>query len=153
MASYHVSLFTALRTVIGNTWTDVKANGIWHTTEFVQQDFEDWARNSRLPIALYEWELMPAEWGAGNHSEQGEVLIHRVQGDSESLETLVERLETMRTALFPDNGSNPLTNGQIMDYPRITYSMNDPLNRFFRNQMRPYMAGTVVCSVIMGDAQ
>lgn len=147
MPSYLVSMFTAVRAAIATAWPDVVAGGIWHAVEIQRIPWERLAAD-RLPCAVMDFDLRPAaDWGAANAAEDGPVYIYYVAPDSTSLETLVGKLETLRTQLYTTDPSAT----QVAEYPRISFGADLPINSYFIRTAKPFLAGAVVARLVAGE--
>lgn len=146
MPEYLEDLRAALVTVINATWDDLTA--INHPQEMARIPWEQCA----FPLCVLDLDPVPSpEWGIGNRADLVTVTINRVIRDSESRGALLENLEALRTALWPDNGTEPLAAGQVLDYPAVTDTMNLPVNQYFLAAGRPYYAGAVVAKILIGE--
>jgi hypothetical protein len=151
MTPYLDELRSALVSRVLFVWPEVKANGIYRSRELARID---WTQKSAsdLPLCVLDFDPVPAtEWGLTPRADTVTVSIYRVVGDSESSATLLEKLEQLRLALWPDDGSNPLAYGQVLEYPAVSDSMDLPVNRYFLMTAKPCYAGAVVARVLMGE--
>jgi len=93
------------------------------------------------------------DYGVANRAEVVTTTIYRIVGpaDVDDVTGLIEDLEAFRSALWPDDRSNPLTAGQVEEYPTISDSMNLPVNAYFLNTAKPFYAGAVIVRIIIGE--
>lgn len=146
MPTYYAPLLAALREAIGAAWPEVVANGIFRPQEFALLSLQD--RVGALPVAVVDVELRPTgQGGAANSAEVGEIYIYRIEElDPAGFEELEASLQLLQTRLW----TVALDAGQVMALPRLSTSMNLPLNQYFFANKRPYWAGAVVPQVLIG---
>lgn len=149
MPTYYVNLWTAIRAKIASVWTDVPANGIYHTLELNRVPWDQKA-DDNLPLAAFETMLRPSgEWGSANAVEEGSITIWRIVHDSVLADTLIASLEALRTEFYDNNP----TVGQIIAYPRIEFHTMLSLNQYFLGTLKPFFCGCVVLPIVVGETQ
>lgn len=151
MPAYLNTLRDEILTLTGNTWTDAKPNGVYRGRELALIDFDGKAQAGELPLAIIDMDAAPSgDWGLGNRVDACRVEIYYVCTDATSPDALITKLEALRTALWPDNGSEALSTGQVMEYPLISDSISLEVNRYLLNRQLPYFAGAVIVQVLVG---
>lgn len=155
MPQYHTDFWEALVAVIGETWADVKPNGIYRSRELARIDWEKQARQRGFPLCVVDMAPdVSGQYGARNRVEVVDTAIYRIVGpdDAEDAIALTESLEALRTVLWPDDRSvNPLDFGQVERYPKISDSMELPVNRLFLRAAIPCYSGAVLTRIIIGQ--
>lgn len=144
-ASYYVGLITAVRSVVGTAWADTLTGGIYNANETATIPFEDLAGS--LPLAIMDFDSREGEWAADAPTEEVEVTVYRVVADSENVEALIAKLETLRDSIY-DTGFSV---GEVVGYPRVSWSINLPLNQYFLSTQKPFYAGAVMVRVLMEE--
>ena len=152
MADIYTPLHDALRTAIAAAWPEVVANGVYLDVQLAHVPFEAKAA-AGLPLAYIEYNLTEdARWGLANRSESGPVSVYYVCKDSTLVESgvLGTKLEALRAQLRSgDLGAN----AQVLTNPTCSVSANLPPNRYFAMAQRPYWAGAVTFTVLIGEAE
>lgn len=152
MPSYLNSLRDEILALTGSTWTEARANGVYRSRELAFLDFDEKARAGELPLALVDLAPAPSgEWGLANRVDAVQVTVYYVCTDATSPDQLIEKLETLRTALWPDDSSGALTAGQVIEYPAVSDSISLEVNRYLLNRQLPYFCGAVVAQVVAGE--
>lgn len=149
-----VPLVTALRSLVGTAWPEVKPNGILRGREFVTIPWPQRAEAGQVPAAVIDIDPQPdrGRFGITNRTDLVAVRIYRVVGDSEDADELLDKLQVLRLTLYPNDESNALgMAGQVLGYPLVSDSMELPPNRYFLATQQPFYAGMVACEVIRGD--
>lgn len=148
MPSYYADLFAAVREAVVAVWPETAASGVYQGVEIGQIPFERKAEDDELPFAIVDFDLVESgEWGIQNAVDDGLVTIYRVASRDDDLDSLVEELEALRTRLY----SVALAEGQVRDYPSLSFGAGLPLNQFFLVTQRPFWAGAVRARVIVGE--
>jgi len=143
----HTDLQAALRDAIKTVWPEVTDGGIWAGYDFARNVFERLAQAGDLPVAVFDLELRSSEdWGAGNDVEEGPVYIYYICDTSISGDDFIAKLEAMRAHIW-DNG---LSEGQVNQFPSISYSMFLSMNDYFISKQRQFRAGAVILQLIAG---
>lgn len=145
MPEYLEDLRTGIITVINATWPDLTA--IDHPQELARIPWE----RATFPRCVLDLNPVPYHQGARTAREDlVTTTISRVMKDNETRAELLEHLESLRLAFWPDNRSHPVTDAQVMEYPQVTDSMALPVNSFFLNSGRPYYCGAVIVKIRAG---
>lgn len=153
MPQYQNDVRSALVAVVNSVWTDVRVNGIYRAQELARIPWETKASANQLPICVIDLEPTPTlDYGMANRSDTITATIYRIVKDSEDHPSLMLKLEALRTALWPDSNFNPLNEGQVMEYPTLSDSMNLAVNDYFLKTAKPYWAGAVIVQVQAGEA-
>lgn len=148
MASWYADLATAVRTAVASAWPECVGNGLYHELELASTNFFRKAEDADLPLVAFGMSLQPsAEWGADQGAEDGELRIYYITTDATSMDTLLGKLETMRTYLW----ENALTCGQVVAFPAIDFSLELVTNAFFLNNQRPNISGCVRARLVIGE--
>lgn len=151
MPAYLNGLRDEILGLVGSVWTDAEPNGIYRSRELALLDFDAKAQAGELPLALVDLAPTPSgDWGLANRVDAVQVTIYYVCTDATSPDALIEKLEALRTALWPDNSSEALTMGQVMEYPAISDSISLEVNRYLLARQLPYYCGAVVAPVVVG---
>lgn len=141
-----------LITLAGTVWPAVKPNGVYRTRDILKKDFAKKINAAQLPLLVLD--LDPRPWEEGPLTVRADLVttsIYLVVGDDVTGDELVQELEAMRSALYPDDRSEPLETGQVMQYPRISDSIELPVNSFFLRQGWTCYAGVVMTSILTGE--
>lgn len=150
MPQYQNTLFTQLVTLVNSTWGDVAAGGVYRARELLRRSLDQKA----LALPCVAIDLDPLPWEGRPVNTRGDlnrVWIYRLTDDGETPETLIEKLEAMRTALYPDNPSTrPLASAQVMEWPRISDSPRLPLNDQLVTSAKPFYLGAVIADILIG---
>lgn len=153
MADIYTPFHDALRSAITTAWTDVAANGVYLDVQLAHFPFERKAEAGQLPLAYIEYTLAEdTRWGLANRSESGPVSVYYVCKDSTLVESgvLGTKLEALRAQIRSgDLGAN----AQVLTNPTCSVSANLAPNRYFANSQRPYWAGEVRFTVLIGEAE
>jgi hypothetical protein len=149
-----VALKNALVTQIGLSWADVKPNGIFLSNQLLQIDFSEQARDGSLPIAVLDFRQTGVhEYGSDPGRDVGPITISRVIKDSETMDTLIGKLETLRQAFWDDWDALGLAvKAQLLTYPTVDFSFDQPLQRFFFETAKPLVCGSVMLTIEVQDA-
>lgn len=152
MADIYTPFHDALRAAIGAVWTETLTNGIYLDVQLSHLSFEKKAE-AGLPLAYIEYDLRTDDrWGLANRSESGPVSVYYICKDSTLVESgvLGTKLEALRALIRSgDLGAN----AQVLTNPQCSVSANLPPNRYFANSQRPYWAGAVTFTVLVGEAE
>lgn len=153
MPAYIPELRDAIRTLVNTTWADVAENGVELAREIARIPFEAKAAAGELPFVVLDFHGVPSgEWGISNRADVFEVTIYRVNDLSEDADELMDNLELLRTALWPDTGdAETLSVGQVIEYPQITDSPALLMNQYFLNTGKDFYAGAVIARVVVGE--
>lgn len=154
MPQYHADFWSALVEVIGDTWPEVKPNGIYRAREMARIDWEKQVKQRGFPLCVVDMAPLPSsEWGVANRAEEFTVTFYRIVGpnDADDAIALTEALEAFRSVLWPDDQSNPLARGQVIEYPAISDSMTLPANALFLRSTIPCYAGAVIARMVVGE--
>lgn len=152
MAAYLETFYAGLRAAIGACLPDVV--DIWEDVPLERWPFEDLVRDGRLPLAVIQTDLQPAERqpmdGALN---EGPVVIYYLVDDTgpataPALRTL---LETLRDYLWHDDEDDPVPGGQVMDEPTVSVGTELPPNEYFLNRNMPFWSGAVTFPALVGQ--
>ena len=153
MPSYLNTFRNALITLIGTSWPEVIDNGIYRTRDLARLDFDQKAGADALPLCVLDLDATPAQdYGLVTRTDRIMARVYYVTDDSTAADGLITKLETLRTALWPANGgTNPLSSGQVVEYPQITDSADLPVNRYFLSRGFHYYTGAVFAQCIAGE--
>lgn len=153
MADIYTPFHDALRAAINTVWTETTTNGVYLDVQLAHFPFERKAEAGELPLAYIEYNLAEdARWGLANRSESGPVSVYYICADSTLVESgvLGTKLEALRALLRSgDLGSS----AQVLTNPQCSISANLAPNRYFANSQRPYWAGAVTFTVLIGEAE
>lgn len=151
MPTYYASLFDTVRDVIGSAWPDVPANGIYDAIALATVPFKEKATSGALPLAMVDYRLESSgELGVVNRVDEGILSIYFIAKNTTRVTDLTTRLETLRNLLWPDVPTDPLSPGQVMEYPSVSWSMDLALNDYFLRTMQPVWAGVVMARIAVG---
>lgn len=153
MPEYLNALRDELIELVGDTWADVVPNGLYRSRELVRIDWDKKAAAGEFPVCVIDLDAQPSsEWGMANRVDAITVRIYRVVHDAESADALIENLEALRTALWPDGATEALTTGQVIEYPQVSDTMETTVNKYFLSTGKPFYAGCVVVQVVAGES-
>lgn len=148
MAAYLGTLLTAIRSAVGSAWPETKPNGIILTVQAARFSMDGRVQREQLPFAAVDYSPSEGtEWGMANEVDDGTLAIYYVADDATTIETLIGKLETLRDTLY-DTAHN---RGQVIGYPRVSWGMDLPLNRYYLSTQRPFVCGAVLCRLIDGE--
>jgi hypothetical protein len=136
---------------IGTVWPEVKAAGIYVSNQLQQIDFETKIKSGALPIAVLDFRQTGShEFGGDAGRDLGPVTIYRVVADSETLDQLIGKVEALRDSLWL-NRANLLPTCQLLTFPTIEFHMDQPLQRFFWETMKPLLTASVMLTLESGE--
>lgn len=153
MPAYLNTFRDGLITLVGATWTDVVTNGIWRSEELALTDFDQ--RASLLPLCVLDTDATPSpSYGLVNRVDAVRASIYYVASDTTTYDGLTTKLEALRTALWPNSASNPLSSGQVVEYPAVKsgVSLPSPVNGYFLMRGWQYRAGVVIAQCVVGES-
>ena len=153
MPAYYPALFAAVREAIAAAWPECVPSIIWHRTELLSVPFESRVDAMRLPLAVIDYQLLPSPlWGLQNDAELGPVTIWRVQERDDDLDSLVAKLELLRTYVRENGLNYPASGAQLREYPLLEFSIPPDLNQYFLSTQKPFVAGAVMLEeVLVGE--
>lgn len=138
-------------TLVGATWTDVAANGIYRMQELARIPWE----RVTLPVAIVNMDPTPTgAWGLDVQADSVATSIFRIMPDAATAysgatpDNLYTKLEAMRNAIWP---SNPFANGFVVERPVATDIMSLPMNEWLVSTGRSGYAGVVIATFIHAD--
>lgn len=144
-----ITLRDELIELIGTTWPEVKAHGIYRTREIVRRDFE----KKTLPLVVLDMEV--GAWDEGPQdalTDEVQYTISYVAGDDTDGDDLVDKLTALRSALWvPGDASPTLTAGQVMEKPSLSDSPDTVVNRYFLMRAWPIYSGMLTVRILNGE--
>lgn len=144
MSAYLENLYSALRTRINATWTDVTANGIY---EAEHVDLIPWADLTPPYAVLTITEMPGGDWGMQNLTYQPMVEVWYVGQVTGSSGSIRAKLEAMRD----DLRVNDLTTGQVIDITDLSWSDNLVPNNVFLSKGYMQRAGRLIAECVIGE--
>lgn len=153
MADIYTPLNDALRAAIATACPEVVANGVYLDVQLAHIPFEKKAEDGQLPLAYIEYDLRTDDrWGLANRSDSGPCSVYYICKDSTLVESgvLGTKLEALRAQI---RSGDLGTAAQVLTNPTCSVSANLPPNRYFANSQRPYWAGAVTFTVLVGEAE
>lgn len=146
--SYLTDLFDGLRAAIKAAWPDI--TGIWHAAEIATVPWPQLMEDGELPVAVMISELEPtSRRGLVNLADEGLVTLYYVDRNTAGIEGLAETLQTLRSRLRLVGLGDA---GQVVGYPKASWSMDLPANRYFLDNGRPLLAGAVIATITCGTS-
>ena len=144
--AYYPAFLQALEDAILAEWTELATADVYEAIEFARLSLGKKATD--LPVAVVDIDLRgDADWGVSSRVEEGVISIGYLATDATSLTTITAKVEGLRIAMY-DSG---LDRGQVIGWPSITRSLNNPLNRLFVNFQRPFVWATLEMRVLVGE--
>lgn len=136
--------------VVASAWTDTDPDndggGIWEINQVARRSFEE---IGGFPYAVVE--LPPssdADWGLANDAQEADLTIHYVAMEEATFETLWDKLEALKSALF----AATFTGMTVLHRASLDASGIHPANQIFLAKKVPYSAGSVVMRIVFGEA-
>ena len=147
MSSY-LDYETELRAVVAETWSEVKANGIWWNEQISDIPFAKFAEANQLPLAVATDAFEPtSEWGADCDLYEGEVSVFYVAHTSTPRSAITPKLEALVSALR----SGEFDHFQVVELPRHSKAGTLPANKYFAQFGLPFRAGVVMFRAVYGS--
>jgi hypothetical protein len=153
VADIYTPFHDALRSAIATAWPEVVANGVYLDVQLAHIPFEKKAEAGQLPLAYIEYNLRAdLQWGLANRAETGPCSVYYICKDSTLVESgvLGTKLEALRAQIV---NSDLGAVAQVLTNPSCSVSANLPPNRYFANAQRPYWAGAVTFTVLIGEEE
>jgi len=151
MSAYLVSFVDGLIGTVGGAWPEVKANGIYQSTQSARTSLDKKSGASELPFAVIDLGIADegTEWGLCNQVDDFRAIaLQYVATDSVSEDQLVAKLEALRDYL----NTHALTVGQRIGRARVSWQARElPFRAFALQTQRPFVCGGVILRAIVGE--
>ena len=143
--AYIEQLYADIRTVVGATWADVLANGIW---ENEHEQMVPWAELTPpyATICIPDTAMAP-DWGVANQIYSPPVSIYYVGLVTGDGNTIRAKLESLRDALLANTVPGTLC---VLDVTALTWTDELEANKIFMAKDYAHRAGRLTVSVLAG---
>lgn len=147
-----VSAFGVLRARVVNVWPETSTHGVYHVMQLARLSLDDLIGASLLPCAAFD--LLPGTASPfgdmASGIDDGLLTVSYVAKDDVSVDAMLGKLEALRDNLWADRNLGA-AGAQVAEYPRVSYSVDSFLNRYFTNTQRPFIAGSVLVRLVCGE--